>query len=35
MIVFELDIPLLTQNGIQMRGTFSLANELVCSSKID
>ena len=36
MIVFELDIPSLTSNGIQMNGrTFSKVKELTSSSMID
>ena len=35
MIVFELDIPSLTEEGIQMGGNeFSNVKELVCSSMI-
>ena len=35
MIEFELDIPLLTEDGIMMDYSFSEVRELVCSSMID
>ena len=35
MIVFELDIPSLSLEGIEMRGYFGEVKELVCSSMID
>ncbi len=35
MTEFELDIPSLAQEGIQIRGAFSLVNTFVCSSMID
>ena len=34
MIEFELDIPSLTQNGIQLRNSFSNVKEMICSSMI-
>ena len=34
MIEFELDIPSLTQNGIQLRNSFSNVKEIICSSMI-
>ena len=35
MIVFELDIPSLNLEGIEMRGYFGEVKELICSSMID
>ena len=35
MIVFELDIPSLSLEGIEMRGYFGEVKELICSSIID
>ena len=35
MIVFELDIPSLSLEGIPMRGYFGEVKELICSSMID
>ena len=34
MIEFELDIPSLTENGIQLRNSFSNVKEMICSSMI-
>ena len=35
MIEFELDIPSLTEDGIQLRGLFTDIKELSCTSVID
>ena len=35
MIVFEVDIPFLSLEGIEMRGYFGEVKELICSSMID
>ena len=35
MIEFELDIPSLTEHGIQLRGSFVNTIELSCTSRID
>ena len=35
MIVFELDIPSLSLEGIEMRGYFGEVKEMICSSMID
>ena len=34
-LVFELDIPSLTEDGIQMKGSFREVNDLNSSSMID